>query len=49
MENTYEGPDSEKEKDSSHLKVRLLFSFFKEDIETQLKLTWRRVTHLKRR
>ena len=28
MENTYEGPDSEKEKDSSHLKVRLLFSFF---------------------
>lgn len=28
MENTYEGPDSQKEKDSNHSKVRLVFSFF---------------------
>lgn len=28
MENTYEGPDSQKEKDSNRSKVRLLFSSF---------------------
>lgn len=27
MANTYEGPDSQKEKDSNYSKVRLLFSF----------------------
>lgn len=28
MENTYEGPDSQKEKDSNHSKVRLIFIYF---------------------
>lgn len=32
MENTYEGPDSQKEKDSNRSKVRLLFSSFNSSI-----------------
>ena len=40
MENTYEGPDSEKEKDSSHSKVRLLFSFFNWNFKNRAIMTF---------